>query len=82
MSLVNAYHPDRNFNKTEKRLLNKSGPFNKFSFKQVSLTLAAPSKTTLIFPGLLILVTSWCGIYVTNDDRVSYCGSGSYDACP
>lgn len=53
------------------RLFNKSGPLYSFSFEDVFSYLAPALKTTLIFPGLFMLVTVWCGMQL----MISLCSS-------
>ena len=54
MSAVTTYHPSRNLNNTDIRLLRRSIPGRRLSFNDVLRNLADASKTTRTFPGLLI----------------------------
>ena len=58
MSPHKANSSFQNLSKTPIKLFNKSGPLKRFSLKEVDWNLAAASKTTLTFPGLLTFFTS------------------------
>ena len=58
----------RNLTKGPTKLLVRSGLVSSISFKETPSYLAAASNTMRTFPGLLMLMTGWCGRYQADVD--------------
>ena len=60
-----------NRSKSPTRLFSKSGPVRRLLFSEFPLNVDAALETRRTFPGLLGLVTGWCGRYQTRSGAVS-----------
>ena len=81
MSAVIATCSFRKRMSTPMRLLTRSGPCIRASFRETPLDLAAQSKTTRSLDGFLGFSTGWCGRYHFVA-LVLTSSSGIFRACP